>query len=100
MEKAITLYQIRNLIKEYDRAELSLSRFTEILNEKAEEYAQSKIDALQSVSGSLPKIDPLDDENSDISKIGKEIANMTDEEFEENLKKIEGLFKKHKENNR
>jgi hypothetical protein len=49
MEKAIALYQLRNLIKEYDKDEISLSRFTEILNEKAEEYAQSKIDALHGV---------------------------------------------------
>lgn len=42
------------------------------------------------------KTDPLDDENSEISKIGREIAEMSDQEFEDNLKKIETIFKRVK----
>jgi hypothetical protein len=44
------------------------------------------------------KVDTLDDENSEISKIGYEIARMPYEEFEANLKKLESIFKKPKSN--
>ena len=55
---------------------------------------------LFSVSGSLPSVDPLDDENSEIHKIGREIAEMSDEEFEANCKAIEEMLKGSKGNDR
>ena len=54
--------------------------------EAMEEYAALR---QQHVSGSLPSVDPLDDENSEIHKIGREIAEMSDEEFESNCKALE-----------
>lgn len=61
-------------------------------------YLMDEIKALvlSHVSGSLPPIDPLDDENSEIYKIGREIAEMSDEEFEANCKAFEGLINKSK----
>lgn len=50
------------------------------------------------VSGSLPSVDPLDDENSEIHKIGREIAEMSDVEFEANCKAIEKMLKGSKGN--
>ena len=55
---------------------------------------------LTDVSGSLLTVDPLDDENSEINKIGREIAEMSDEEFDANCKKIEKLLLKSKGNDR
>lgn len=55
---------------------------------------------LTDVSGSFPTVDPLDDENSEINKIGREIAEMSDEEFDANCKKIEKLLLKSKGNDR
>ena len=55
---------------------------------------------LTDVSGSFPTVDPLDDENSEINKIGREIAEMSDEEFDANCKKIENLLLKSKGNDR
>lgn len=52
------------------------------------------------VSGMLPSVDPLDDENSEIHKIGKEIAEMLDEEFEANCKALEKMLKGSKGNDR
>lgn len=48
------------------------------------------------VSGALPSIDPLDDEDSEIHKIGREIAEMSDEEFEANCKAISDMLSKSK----
>jgi len=64
------------------------------------QQALSDLLLLFSVSGSLPSIDPLDDENSEIHKIGREIAEMSDEEFENNCKKIEKMLSKSKGNDR
>lgn len=55
---------------------------------------------LSHVSGLLPPIDPLDDENSEIHKIGREIAEMSDKEFEDNCKAFERLINKSKGNDR
>jgi hypothetical protein len=52
------------------------------------------------VSGSLPSIDPLDDENSEIHKIGREIAEMSDEEFDNNCKAITDMLSRSKGNDR
>ena len=52
------------------------------------------------VSGALQSVDPLDDENSEIHKIGREIAEMSDEEFEANCKAIEKMLKGSKGNDR
>lgn len=51
-------------------------------------------------SGSLPSVDPLDDENSEIHKIGREIAEMSDKEFEANCKAFEKMIKRSKGNDR
>lgn len=59
-------------------------------------YAEKLADEILrsfAVSSSLPSVDPLDDENSEINKIGREIAEMSDEEFEANCKPIEKLLK-------
>lgn len=64
--------------------------------------AYEKFTALRQplVSGSLPSVDPLDDENSEIHKIGREIAEMSDEEFEANCKALEKMLKGSKGNDR
>jgi DNA-binding ferritin-like protein (Dps family) len=43
-------------------------------------------------------VDSLDDEDSEIHKVGKEIAEMSDEELQENAKKIEEMLSKSKRN--
>ena len=48
------------------------------------------------VSGALPSIDPLDDEDSEIHKICREIAEMSDEEFKANCKAISDMLSKSK----
>lgn len=65
--------------------------------EAMEEYAALR---QPPVSGSLPSVDPLDDENSEIHKIGREIAEMSDEEFESNCKALEKMLKGSKGNDR
>ena len=65
--------------------------------EAMEEYAALRQTL---VSGSLPSVDPLDDENSEIHKIGREIAEMSDEEFEANSKALEKMLKGSKGNDR
>jgi hypothetical protein len=45
-------------------------------------------------------IDPLDDEDSEIYKLGKEIAEMPIEEFERNCKMIEEMLSKNNRNNK
>jgi hypothetical protein len=64
--------------------------------------AYEKFTALRQppVSGALQSVDPLDDENSEIHKIGREIAEMSDEEFEANCKAIEKMLKGSKGNDR
>lgn len=64
------------------------------------QQALSELLLLFSVSGSLPSVDPLDDENSEIHKIGREIAEMSDEEFETNCKAFEKMIKLSKGNDR
>ncbi len=64
------------------------------------QQALSELLLLFSVSGSLPSIDPLDDENSEIHKIGREIAEMSDEEFENNCKAISDMLSRSKGNDR
>lgn len=64
------------------------------------EQAKDLLLRLFGVSGSLPSVDPLDDENSEIHKIGREIAEMSDEEFEANCKAIEEMLKGSKGNDR
>jgi hypothetical protein len=46
----------------------------------------------QATIGLLFSIDTLDDESNEIHKIGKEIAEMSDEEFEANTKAISDMF--------
>lgn len=65
--------------------------------EAMEEYAALR---QPPVSGSLPSVDPLDYENSEIHKIGREIAEMSDEEFEANCKALEKMLKGSKGNDR
>ena len=64
------------------------------------DVATDSILRLFGVSGSLPSFDPLDDENSEIYKIGREIAEMSDEEFEANCKAFEKMIKRSKGNER
>jgi|LakMenE01Jun11ns_1017448.scaffolds.fasta_scaffold9382663_1 hypothetical protein len=64
------------------------------------QQALSELLLLFSVSGSLPSIDPLDDENSEIHKIGREIAEMSDEEFDNNCKAITDMLSRSKGNDR
>ena len=53
MEKPFSLYKTRKLVGKYQLEIISASRLTEILNEKAEEYAKSKIDDLHGVSNNI-----------------------------------------------
>ena len=62
------------------------------------QQALSELLRLFIVSGSLPSVDPLDDENSEIHKIGREIAEMSDKEFEANCKAFEKMIKRSKGN--
>jgi len=64
------------------------------------QQALSELLLLFSVSGSLPSIDPLDDENIEIHKIGREIAEMSDEEFDNNCKAITDILSRSKGNDR
>jgi hypothetical protein len=64
------------------------------------QQALSELLRLFIVSGSLPSVDPLDDENSEIHKIGREIAEMSDKEFEANCKAFEKMIKRSKGNDR
>lgn len=48
---------------------------------------------LFNVSELMPSIDSLDDENSEINKIGREVAEMTDEEFENNSNELDMWIK-------
>ena len=64
------------------------------------QQALSELLRLFIVSGSLPSVDPLDDENSEIHKIGREIAEMSDKEFEANCKAFEKIIKRSKGNDR
>jgi chromosome condensin MukBEF complex kleisin-like MukF subunit len=41
-------------------------------------------------------VDLLDDEDSEIHKVGKEIAEMSDKEWEDNAKKIEEMLSRTK----
>lgn len=79
--------EIIRIIKKY--------RDTEYLDVAADEILR-----LFDVSGSLQAYDPLDDENSEIYKIGREIAEMSDEEFEANCKAISDMLSKSKGNGR
>lgn len=69
-------------------------------NHLTPETATNLLLDLFAVSGSLPSVDPLDDENSEIHKIGREIAEMSDEEFDANCKAIEKMLKGSKGNDR
>jgi hypothetical protein len=51
-------------------------------------------------SSPLTSIDTFDDENSIINKIGREIAEMSDEEFENNCKEISDMLSRSKGNDR
>lgn len=55
-------------------------------------YDASKVKQI----GLFTELDPLDDENSEINKIGREIAQMSDEEFDANIKNLERIFKRTK----
>jgi DNA-binding ferritin-like protein (Dps family) len=41
-------------------------------------------------------VDSLDDEDSEIHRVGKEIAEMSDEEWKDNAKKIEDMLSRTK----
>lgn len=69
-------------------------------NHLTPELATDLLLRLFDVSGSLPSIDTLDDENNEIHKIGREIAEMSDEEFEANCKAISDMLSKSKGNDR
>jgi hypothetical protein len=62
------------------------------------QQALSELLLLFSVIGSLPSIDPLDDKNSEIHKIGREIAEVPDEEFDNNCKAITDMLSRSKGN--
>lgn len=80
--------QIENILIKVDEGTLPVQQ------------ALSELLLLFSVSGSLPSVDPLDDESSEIHKIGREIAEMSDEEFETNCKAFEKMIKLSKGNDR
>lgn len=73
-----------------------------MMREYAEHYQEEMQQALSlgAVSGSLPPIDPLDDENSEIYKIGREIAEMSGEELEANCNAFEKVINKSRVNDR
>lgn len=94
-----------------------IGKLTEVAITVAELKAENKIlkdineklmQALRihDVSGSFGTIskketvDPLDDEDSDIHKIGREIAEMSDEEFDTNSELIDEMLKGSKSNDR
>lgn len=80
--------QIENILIKVDEGKMPVQQ------------ALSELLLLFSVSGSLPSVDPLDDESSEIHKIGREIAEMSDEEFETNCKAFEKMIKLSKGNDR
>lgn len=51
-KRAISLYEIKTLINQFDKSEITMSRFTEIVNEKAESYAN--IRAVEPVNNTCP----------------------------------------------
>jgi hypothetical protein len=70
------------------------------INEILLDHAKGKLttdEATQKIFDLL-SFDSLDDEDSEIYKIGKEIAEMTDEEFENNSKEIEKMLLRSKNN--
>lgn len=94
-----------------------IGKLTEVAMTVAELKAENKIlkdinenlmQALRihDVSGSCETIskketvDQLDDEDSDIHKIGREIAEMSDEEFDTNSELIDEMLKGSKSNGR
>ena len=46
----------------------------------------------ENYAATLVASDPLDDENSALHKIGREIAEMSDEQFDQNCKKLDRLI--------
>ena len=87
-------YWKQNAEENYLTTPISVLKYITVLEEQAEQLRK------HAVSGLLHSVDTLDDENSEIHKVVREIGEMSDEEFEDNSKAISEMLSRSKGNDR